>query len=204
MRRSAFTVTLLLASTSCEQTTPLAPAPRPEMDPVYAIYSLVLDSLFLGTVQANRAAPQFVVIEATNGGPSAEAELVDFVERQFVSQQSAFDIAVAAFRATPATHTMLDQTQFRARAPVTLVSRDAVSNEGLRKPSDYWQAFYDRYPGARGIIEFQKIAIDASGKFALLHYGHECGYLCADYGYILLQKQDSGWVILKRVIYLMS
>ena len=88
MRRLALIAGLFLASTSCEQTTSVAPAPRPEIDPVYAIYSLVLDSLFLGTVQANRASPQFVVIEATNGGAAGESELGDFVEKQFVSHKA--------------------------------------------------------------------------------------------------------------------
>ena len=205
MRRVAIIVTLIIASTSCEQTTPVAPTPRPEVDPAYAIYSLVLDSLFLGTVQANRSPPQFIIIQSTDSTGEGQYELEgEWFEKEFASHKNGFDIAAAAFRTTRTTRTMLDPTQFRAHAPIQLVSPYAVSHEGLGKPSDYWAAFYDRYPGARGIIQFKKLVIDPSGKFALLHYRHGCGYLCADYGFILLEKQDSRWVILKRVIYMFS
>lgn len=204
MKARDLIIPLFLGLGGCEQMTSVAPTPLPETNPVYDIYNVVLDSLFLGTVQTHTAPPQFVIIESTNGSASAEAELDGYVADQFVSHKSAFDAAAAALRAAPSAGTMLDATQFRARAPVRLVNPSAVSPEGLGKPRDYWAAFYERYPGARGIIRFEKIAIDPSGKFALLHYGHGCGYLCADYGYILLEKQGSHWIILKRVVYMMS
>jgi hypothetical protein len=84
---------------------------------------------------------------------------------------------------------------------VKVVPRSAISHEGLGNPGDYWKAFYDRYPGARGIIEFKKVAIDPTGKFALLDYGHGCGYLCGDYGYVLLENRGGKWIILQRIVH---
>jgi len=173
----------------------------PEVNPEYEIYGVVLDSLFFGRSYPGQPAAQFIVIDSAGSRVTSDLATSDWTARQFQVHANEFAIAAAAFREAAPLRKQLDATMLRARAPVKLVPRSAISNEGLGKPGDYWQAFYDRYPGARGIIEFKRLAIDPTGRFALLDYGHGCGFLCGDYGYVLLEKRDGRWIILQRVIH---
>jgi hypothetical protein len=192
----------LFAVSGCGQLTEPATVPGPQEDPRYAIYSVILDSLFLQARGSGRTPAQFVVIDSTAG---KAPDFDNWVRAEFVKTHPAeFGAVVEIFAKAEPSRVHLEQSRFSAAAPVTLVSRQQLSAAGLQNPRDYWDAFYARYPGARGRIFFGSPSIDATGTYALVWYGHGCGGLCGDYGYVLLESRRGRWIILKRVITVVS
>jgi hypothetical protein len=101
----------------------------------------------------------------------------------------------------------LDARAFNAGGRVELVSNVTLaelSRGSAANPNTFWRAFYARFPGSVGLLSFSRPGYDATRTHALLYYGHGCGGLCGDGGYVLLERRDGKWMILRRVVTWMS
>ena len=190
---------LALACRGVDETT----APRHAVtSPDYAVYDAVLDGLF-GAPASDGGAPFYVIDDSTEAASDQDVRVAGFVTDAFGPQLAPILAAVRPdFAARAGVRVPLDAHGFRARGRVTLFERAAVT--GTHDPFDYWHRFYARYPGARGHISFSRPGYDPSGTHALLAYGHGCGSLCGDWGYVLLERRDGRWTVLKRVITIVS
>src|SRR5262249_16099086 len=61
-----------------------------------------------------------------------------------------------------------------------------------------WEGFYKRFPDSGGFITLSRVGFNPEQSQALVLVSHYCGGLCASGTYILLQKEDGKWKILKR------
>jgi hypothetical protein len=198
--KSRFILSLCLLG--CSSAVDRINAPIIHDDDMYAIHSVVLNSLFLGSEHVGSAPPRFVISDSTIGMPVVTESDLDYVRAKFrVAHAAQFDAVERAMGNEALGRIGLDVGRFRTGAPVELVSRADL--ESLAQPN-FWDAFYARFPGARGRITLGTPLIDRTGKYALMRYGHGCGWLCGDYGYILLEKTTAGWTVLQRVITVMS
>jgi hypothetical protein len=168
----------------------------------YAVYDAVLDSL---SRQGSGAGglTRFVVVDSTVPGPEKTFEPNDaFIADRLGSRLvPLFSAARADYEKRGATRLPIDVHAFRVRGQVELVSRSFTAfDSGAHGPAAYWAAFYRRFPGSSGRIELSLPGYDAAGTHALLYYGHGCGGRCGDWGYVLLERRDNKWYVLRRLI----
>lgn len=191
---------LMLACTGTrEPTSPLSPADSPD----YAVYDALLDGLF-GEGAVPGAPPRYVIGDSTVFGGGSEQ---DFAHLRFQQQFGPLLFPlVAEMRADHVARNRvrvpLDPRSFRARGRVEVVSaRTLETLRGAAPDLDaYWRSYHARFPGASGRITFSRPGYDAAGTHALLSYGHHCGGRCGDWGYVLLERREGTWVVVRRVI----
>jgi hypothetical protein len=78
-----------------------------------------------------------------------------------------------------------------------------ISNERFRNIFDNggWPRFYSEYPNSSTICAFSKVVFNAGKTQALLYFERSFDFGKGGVGeYILLKKQDDGWVVQKRVL----
>jgi hypothetical protein len=63
-----------------------------------------------------------------------------------------------------------------------------------------WEAFYRKYPNSGGFITLSRVGFDAEKKHAFAYVQYECGSLCADASYYLLEKEQGVWKVTKRAM----
>jgi hypothetical protein len=62
---------------------------------------------------------------------------------------------------------------------------------------DGWRAFERRHALAPGIVSVSRIGFDRSGSQALLYVSFVCGLLCGHDDFVLLERGDAGWHVVK-------
>jgi len=102
------------------------------------------------------------------------------------------------FRRINAKPIMLEE-QFENSLSIVLLSKEEEDN--IFKLSDSgWKRFYAKYPKSSGFIELSRVAFGSSKKKALLYCGTTFDRGKGGIGYyILIKKQDSKWMIEKKV-----
>ncbi|HET6975131.1 MAG TPA: hypothetical protein VFI24_02325 [Pyrinomonadaceae bacterium] len=76
-----------------------------------------------------------------------------------------------------------------------------VDDKEIKKIFDVgrnWEEFYKRYPGSRGFILLSRVGFNAEMNQALVYIQHSCGGLCGTGNYMLLEKKDDRWQVVKR------
>ncbi len=203
--RVAFLVFVALTMSCAGAREPMAPT-GPEDSPDYAVYDAVLDGLFPPTA-SNAVPPRFVIIDST---ATWGAEIVgsEYVAKQFGTLLAPHLLAAREdFVRRSGIAVPLHAESFRARGRIEVVSRAdlaAITSRDTTLHEPYWGPFYARFPGVRGIISFSQPGYDSTRTHALLFYSHGCGMLCADQGYVLIERRAEGWVVMRRVVTLVS
>ncbi|MEO8193733.1 MAG: hypothetical protein ABI681_07770 [Gemmatimonadales bacterium] len=193
-----------IAAAACRAATSssISAEPEPELD--YTVYSATLDGLFgqpMPSDSGRRA--RFVVRDSTLAGGLATAGLkTEYIRRQFGNRAKAFEGTTESFLARNQSRVALSATLFTARGSV-----ETASSRELPPPNDpdgYWRAYYERFPRARGLIGLSRPGYDKARRHALVYYSMGCGGLCGEGGYVLLERREGKWLVLKRVVTMMS
>lgn len=91
-------------------------------------------------------------------------------------------------------HTFKFGSHFKLSVPYTVVTRDELAD--IFKHDDYgWDRFYDRFPGASGLIMVSRVIFNDDQTKALLLVGSQSHYLVGRGGWVLLVKRDGEWVV---------
>ena len=109
------------------------------------------------------------------------------------------DSLFEGFRRINAKPTILEK-QFEDSLSIVLLSKEEEDN--IFNPSDSgWKRFYAKYPNSSGFIELSRVAFGSSKTRALLYCGTTFDRGKGGIGYyILLKKQDTKWMIEKKVM----
>src|SRR5581483_10093465 len=75
---------------------------------------------------------------------------------------------------------------------------DETQLDSIFKAGD-WFAFYNRFPGSPGIMAFSRVGFNEDGTQALLYASNTCGGLCGGGYYVLMEKHNGRWVIVKEI-----
>jgi hypothetical protein len=59
----------------------------------------------------------------------------------------------------------------------------------------WWDEFYGRYPGSRGLVRFSSPAFTQDSSKALVYVSHSCGGLCGTGWLVLLNRSQGTWRI---------
>jgi hypothetical protein len=189
--------------TGVREPTTLTAPDTPAQSPDYAVYDAVLEALFVADAPAGTS-PLHVIIDSTSPGAPVGPESF---RREFGAFFPIVETITPDYALRSKVRVPLDARAFRARGRIELVSGQTLASldrSPTRNPDSFWRAFYTRFPGSHGSIDFSRPGYDSSGTHALLSYGHGCGGLCGDWGIILLERRGDTWVVLRRVITAMS
>ena len=173
----------------------------PGTSPEYAVYAAVLDSLFArGNVR-----PRYVLSDSTVVVPipaSAEWPIALRTDKFGPLLADAVNATLPSFRTRSAERVALRAADLRPRGSVELVSAtDLLALRGTGGgPREFWRSFYARFPGAAGSIAVSRVGFDDQGTHALLYVSHGCGALCADGGFVLVERRGERWVVLKYLV----
>ena len=62
-----------------------------------------------------------------------------------------------------------------------------------------WSAFFARYPGAKGVLNFSEVSFKPDGRQALVYAARVCGEGCVYGGIYLLEKTNGQWQVSEQV-----
>jgi hypothetical protein len=185
-----FTALLLLWSSSCSVEEVDS---KPSFD--YQVYSDVLRELKWFSNQKN----VLVIRQKTTCRHflDYDAKARSHIKKSFGSALD--DSLFEGFRRINAKPIILE-AQFEDSLSIVLLSKEEEDN--VFNPSDSgWKRFYAKYPKSCGFIELSRVAFASSKTKALLYCGTTGDRGKGGIGYyILLKKQDSKWMIEKKVM----
>ena len=170
----------------------------------YNVYSSVLEGAFGESVTRDGGKDQlFVLRDSTASKGLVTAGLrTEFMRRQFGFFSSAYQSTVEDFLARNQSSVKLAENAFDAKGDVDVASRkDLPSTDD---PDKYWADFYRKFPRSRGLIALSRPGFDTDRKYALVYFHVACGNLCGERGYALLRFIGGRWIVVRRVVTMMS
>lgn len=170
----------------------------------YTVFSVVLEGAFdEGIGQSADKSSRFVVRDSTEAKGLATAGLrTEFMRRQFGFFSSAYQGTLDDFIARNQSAVKLSAKPFSTKGNVDVVTRKDLPPSS--DPEKYWEDFFARFPHARGLIAFSRPGFDAERKYALVYFHVACGSLCGQRGYALLRFIGGRWIVVRRVVTMMS
>ena len=63
-----------------------------------------------------------------------------------------------------------------------------------------WDEFYKQFPYSGGLIKLSRAGLNPGGNQAVVYIEHGCGGLCGAGHYLLMVKNDRGWVVQNKVM----
>lgn len=170
----------------------------------YTVYSAALDGAFSERMaQDSGKPPRFVIRDSTEAKGLVTAGLrTEFMRRQFGLFSSAYESTLHDFLARNQIPVGLAAKSFASRGSVEIVARRDLP--AAQDPEKYWDEYYRKFPRARGLLAFSRPGFDADRKYALLYFHATCGSLCGERGYVLLRSIGGRWIVVRRVVTMMS
>ena len=204
---TALAVLSVVSLCGCHEAQTLVGPLSPTTSPDYAVYDGVLLGLFDNRTSTGEPT-RYVLIDSTMRGgdvidvtaPSGTSYLRRALAPEFGTST---DEVLSDYIAKSTPRIPLDVAAFHVAPRIELLRQlPANSSAGAapRNPGTFWSDFYARYPGSRGYISFSRPGYDSSRTHALVSYGHTCGGLCGDWGFVLLERRGEQWVVLRRVL----
>jgi hypothetical protein len=75
---------------------------------------------------------------------------------------------------------------------------DSAQLDSIFKSGD-WPAYYKQFPGSQGILALSRVGFSADGTQSLFYVTNRCGGLCGAGFYVVMEKRDGGWAIVKEI-----
>ena len=146
----------------------------------------VLSIVIINTTQSDQADSQ------NEFKASPLAKLRSFLRRKVPGLEAA---TVEVFRAVNTEPTTL-RPSFHLPVGFRLVEYPEI--ESILNKSG-WPTYNERYPGSQGWLTLSRVGFNPRGNQALFYAVNVCGGLCASADYVVMEKQASGWRILKEI-----
>ena len=86
---------------------------------------------------------------------------------------------------------ILGQQEFQELFPHDEVNIDQL----VDSIKDSWNRYYEKYPGAQGIMQVSRVGFDTDGSQALVYVANFSGLLLGGGYYVLLVREEDTWVI---------
>lgn len=157
----------------------------------YAIYSVVLDSLY-----SSSAEDAYLVADSTaRGGGRFGVAGYELLEAAFAEVPDLPVGIVASFETRNAHPLPLRSECFKTTLPVKLLgSLGDAAGRRIHEESADWNGFPSDYP-ARGVVTLSRAGIGPNGEYALVNVQFDCGGRCGGQWVVLLANQGEGWTI---------
>jgi hypothetical protein len=87
---------------------------------------------------------------------------------------------------------------FQLPVPYQLI--EARETEAIFENNGWWTDYYKKYPGSQGYLVLSKIGFSADGNQALFYATNSCGGKCGTETYVVMQRSDTGWKLVKEIL----
>jgi hypothetical protein len=67
-----------------------------------------------------------------------------------------------------------------------------------------WPQYYKQYPGAQGFLTLSRVGFSLDGEQSLFYVTNHCGGKCATGSFVVAQKRDTKWIVVREVIFWVS
>jgi hypothetical protein len=184
--------TFFIFITAC--TVSPTPAPTPAADQVdaeeQAVYAFLLPKMY-----KNRG---YVIMATTATSPTGVDNTTQTLDYVLQNMHDVASETVDSFRARNETSHPI-RKDMDLGSPYTLLTQ-ATRNQIFGQNQSGWDIFYNRYPQAPGITTLSRVGFNAAFDQALVYIGTQSNWLAGAGYYVLLKKENAGWIIDQQVM----
>jgi hypothetical protein len=165
----------------------------------YAIYAAVIGNMFAGEKVSFdiQAAVKMLVIEDWTVNNTfaalAKEDVGSRMKQQFtsVSQETIDDYVAKNAKSHQLTKS------FELKLKYILAPKEKIE-QIFRSGLGGWGEFYKQFPDSGGYIGLSRVGLNSNSNQAIVYIQHSCGGLCGSGHYLMLVKNNQGWVVQKR------
>jgi len=84
--------------------------------------------------------------------------------------------------------------------PVIYELVDKAEIDAIFEKGGWWTDYYKRYPNSQGFLTLSRVGFSPDGKQALFYTKNGCGGTCGTGTYVVMERADSGWKVLKEIL----
>jgi hypothetical protein len=192
MRRGAILIIALLVLAACDGTVAVpTPAPTPDIAAEEAAVYTAAIQIYLGGVPD----PLVLADQTALDIGRDMTQTLSYVTQHLTGTTSA---TLADFRARNAHSQPLPPDM---ALPYRYVLLSATEEKAFFLPNGGgWDAFYQRYPNAQGLMRLSRVGFNATMDQALVYVGNQSNYLAGAGVYYLLRKEDGTWRVVGEVM----
>ena len=187
-----------------------APKPEPKVSETeYAVFSVYITSAFTGRKGEDRVGngvSKIVIINRTksdmnnsqmedhNDKPVPWAKASKFLRKQAptLKQETIEKLREVGSQSAPL------KSSFLLLIPYELV--EAKEIEDIFKNGGWWHDFYKKYPGSQGYMGLSRIGFSPDGNQALFYVTNSCGGKCGSGTYVVMEKSEGQWKLVKEIL----
>jgi hypothetical protein len=96
------------------------------------------------------------------------------------------------------THPATFRHSFRLPVAYELVNK--AEFDAIFKKGGWWTDYYTKYPNSQGILSLSRVGFSPDGKQAVFFASNHCGGKCGTGAYVVMEKSDSGWKVVKELL----
>lgn len=91
---------------------------------------------------------------------------------------------------------------FRAsfQLPVAYELVDKTEIETIFKKGGWWTDYYRKYPNSQGFLSLSRVGFSTDGKQAVFYANNGCGGKCGTGTYVVMEKVDLSWKVVKEIL----
>ena len=173
----------------------------------YEIFSAFIARVFVGKAGTERVpfpVSQIVIVDRTEYDESEIEEDMSWkeVSKSLREQVPSLQLATTDnFREANLRQAALQQ-RFRLPLPYQLVAGSTLDSI-IHDIAD-WSQYYKHYPGAQGFLTLSRVGFSPHGDQAMFYVTNHCGGKCATGSFVVAQKRDAGWAVVKEMIFWVS
>jgi hypothetical protein len=161
-----------------------------ELEEQYAVYDGLITLRYISP-----SLQRVVIYDHTGLEPSGD------LEARFANLQENFPELtpqmVVEFKAKNASPSPLE-SRFILGVDYVLVSDEQLHQ--LFAAQDGWLEFYKQFPLSQGVMTLSQVAFNPSMDLALVYVGNQSGWLAGAGYYLLMEKENGVWKILKETM----
>jgi hypothetical protein len=90
------------------------------------------------------------------------------------------------------------RSSFQLPVPYELV--EAKEIDEIFADGRWWTDYYKKYPDSQGYLALSRIAFSADGNQALFYASNSCGGKCGTGTYVVMEKRDGHWKLVKEIM----
>lgn len=133
-------------------------------------------------------------IEDDDGKPMSWKQTSKYLHKEAPTLQTA---ALNSFRDAN-THPAPFRPSFRLPVAYELVDKTEI--DAIFKKGGWWPDYYKKYPNSQGFLRLSRVGFSTDGKQAVFYARNGCGGKCGTGTYVVMEKVDSGWKIVKEIL----
>jgi hypothetical protein len=86
------------------------------------------------------------------------------------------------------------------RLPIAYELVEKTEIDAIFEHGGWWTDYYKKYPNSQGFLTLSRVGFSADGKQAMFYAVNECGGKCGTGTYVLMEKAESHWMVVKEIL----